>query len=596
MNLNHEPEVQAFAQESAAPFETLTARLDAYALSRPNQLAFVFLDERGEEMERLTFAQLADRSSRIARGLEPWRGQQALMLYSPGSTFICALLACFRVGVIAAPMPLPGRQKGGMARVAQVARNARAALVLTDDSALEVLRTGLASTVIHDLPCFSTETMTDNPPIQQVQAFEAEDVAYLQYTSGSTGEPKGVMITHRALMHNVEEIRLLFGHSDSTVMGNWAPTFHDMGLVGTTLHPIYMGIPSVQMTPATFIKRPALWLRAISKYRVTTSGGPNFAFDLCTQRISPNDLEGIDLSSWTRAFNGAEPVRPATLKAFAQRFGPYGFDVRDFCICYGLAESTLLVTAYTSEQGPNVLAVDPVMLESGVAQPVREGEGGRELVGCGAPVNLDVHIVDVETSRTLPPNSVGEIWVRGGSVGAGYWERPDLTVTTFQAHTSTGEGPFLRTGDLGFLYEGELFMTGRIKDLMIIGGRNIYPQDVEVTALQVQPALRAAAAFTVDTGVREEVVVVLEVGRTDEALPTGLTEAIRQAISREFGVSVAGLVFVTTANFARTTSGKVMRSEMRRLFLGRKLEALHEDVYDDLDQVRLARTDQPSPV
>ena len=345
-----------------------------------------------------------------------------------------------------------------------------------------------------------------------------------------------------------------------------------------------MGIPSVHMSPPTFIKRPAIWLQTISKYRITTSGAPNFAYDLCAQRISPNDMVGVDLSSWTVAFNGAEPVRAATLRNFTNRFMPYGFDPLAFYPCYGLAEATLLVTGFPSEQGPTTLIVDPAMLEHGTVQTLNNSESCRELVGCGSAINLNVQIVDPATFTSKPADAVGEIWIHGGSVGAGYWESPDLTEDTFQALTATGDGPFLRTGDLGFLHEGELFVTGRIKDLMIINGRNIYPQDVEAATLNISSSFRSAAAFSVDTDKHEAIVIVVEGRQTDDLDPAVLSKTIRQILSEEFGVSVAGIIFVSPTNFARTTSGKVMRSDMRHRFLQRTLDTIYEDIQEGLNR------------
>lgn len=578
----NQPEVSAGHPQP--PPETLITRLDSHAATRPDQLAFVFLDEQGREAERLTFAQLSQRSARIAEGLRGSHGQRALLLYSPGSAFVCALLACFRAGVVAVPMPLPGRQKGGMQRVAMVAQNAQAAVVLTNAEAAPGVQAGLAATSIRDLPCAVTEAaqpISDSAPVPD----QPHPVAYLQYTSGSTGEPKGVIISHAALLHNLEEIRLTFGHTEKTVMGSWLPTFHDMGLVGTTLHPIYMGIPSIQMSPVTFIKRPSTWLRAISEYGVTTSGGPNFAYDLCTYRIPEGELDGIDLSSWTVAFNGAEPVRAATLRAFEQRFTPYGLGAGALYPCYGLAEVTLLATGSAPGRGPVYFTADRAGLERGEAGIPLDGETGYELVGCGTSATLDVMVADPQTRAAAPDNTVGEIWIRGGSVADGYWAQPELTEKTFKNVTLSEDGPYLRTGDLGFVRDGQLYVTGRIKDLMIVNGRNIYPQDVEGAALQVHPSVRAAAAFTVEGMEREMVTVVLEAGALDGAFPNDLLALIRRRVSTDCGIALAGIVVVTVSSFARTTSGKVMRSEMRKRFLSSQLEIVADDMSEDLKQV-----------
>src|ERR1044072_7725154 len=309
------------------------------------------------------------------------------------------------------------------------------------------------------------------------------------------------MVTHDNLLHNEEMIRRAFGQSEQSIILGWLPIYHDMGLIGNVLQPLYLGAHCIIMSPAAFIQRPFRWLRAISHYRATTSGGPNFAYELCIRRINESQRAELDLSSWSVAFNGAEPVREHTLKRFSEFFAPCGFSPRSFRPCYGLAEATLLVSG--QERGGSLIkSFDSGALEKDLVRQVQAGgDNARMLVSCGAALpDQRIVIVDRDTLRECPADKVGEVWVSGPSVARGYWSRPEETEQTFKAYLSdTGEGPFLRTGDLGFLREGELFITGRLKDLIIIRGLNHYPQDIELTVQNSHPALRpdSGAAFSI---------------------------------------------------------------------------------------------------
>ncbi len=407
----------------------------------------------------------------------------------------------------------------------------------------------------------------------------AEDLAFLQYTSGSTADPKGVRVTHGNLMHNEETIRRAFGLSEESVIVGWLPLYHDMGLIGNVLQPLYLGARCVLMSPVAFLKRPRRWLEAIDRYRGTTSGGPNFAYELCVHRVPPAEREGLDLASWTLAFNGAEPVRAETLDRFAKAFAPQGFEREAFFPCYGLAEATLFVTGGDRSTPPAVETVDAAALERDWMEPVAEDEASaRRLVGSGhAWAEQRVAVVDTESGRELPDGRVGEIWLQGPSVAEGYWNRPEQTRSDFEARLETGEGPFLRTGDLGFLDRGELFVTGRLKDLVILRGRNLYPQDLELTAERSHEDLHPGngAAFSVDVEGEERLVIVHELERRAirraQEDPEPVFQAIRQAVAEVHEARVHEVVLIKTVSLPKTSSGKVQRRKCRRQYLDGEL-------------------------
>ncbi|MBX6766859.1 MAG: fatty acyl-AMP ligase, partial [Actinomadura rubrobrunea] len=401
--------------------------------------------------------------------------------------------------------------------------------------------------------------------------------AFLQYTSGSTALPKGVVVTHEALAHNLELMRVALRHDERLRMVSWLPMFHDMGLIGNVLAPLWVGGTMILMEPLAFVKRPARWLRLIDRERATVSGGPNFAYDLCVRRVRDEEIEGLDLSGWRSAFNGAEPIRPATLRAFAERFAPYGFRPNAWWPCYGLAEATLFVTGNTVGAEPTTLDVDPDALQLGDVVPA---DGGRTLVSSGRTwLDRTVLIVDPDTRRPVPPGRVGEIWIGGPGLPAGYWENPEATEETFGARTVGGDpddGPYLRSGDLGFVHEGELYVTGRLKDVLIVAGRNHYPQDIEATAEDAHPAIRkgCVAAFSVDDGDGERVVVVagagqgaVKPGEQGAALRAEIARAVRARVTAEHGIEVHDVAVVGPNTVPKTSSGKLQRRACRAAYL-----------------------------
>jgi acyl-CoA synthetase (AMP-forming)/AMP-acid ligase II/acyl carrier protein len=541
--------------------------------------AYLFLAESGEEMGRLTWGQLDARAQSIAAALASSLrpGATALLLFPPGLELIAAFFGCLYAGVIAVPAypPRPGREQ----RLLAILRDAEPRLALTTSE----LHAGLIPLAerfpdlgllrwlaTDDLPAGSWNGLSPEP----------DTAAFLQYTSGSTALPKGVVVTHANLAHNSAMIQAAFEQDEESVVVGWLPLYHDMGLIGNVLQPLWSGGRCVLMSPLSFLQRPRRWLEAISRYRATTSGGPSFAYELCAGRIGAEEREGLDLSSWRVAFNGAEPVRAETMERFAEAFAPCGFRREAFYPCYGLAEATLFVTGGPPGEAFHEQSLDAQALERHEAIPSGDGPA-RRLVSCGSPwAGQRVAIADPETGAELPSGRVGEIWVQGPSVARGYWGRAEETARTFGACLDSGEGPFLRTGDLGFLRNAELFVTGRLKDLIILRGRNHYPQDLELTAERSHPALRpgCGAAFPVDLDGEERLVIALEVERRRGLDLEEVTAAVRRAVAEEHEVQVHQVVLLRAGTIPKTSSGKIQRHACRAGFLAGSLTVVGASV------------------
>lgn len=542
------------------------------AAEEPGTRAYVFLNEDGAESVTLTFGELHARALDVAGRLRAVcaPGDRALLLFPQSLDFIVAYFGCLYAGVVAVPVNPPRRNKVQDA-TRSIVRDCAPAAVLTVGALRDNLRETVES-LCGPLHWIAVD-QPDTDPVADVEPYPStpDTLAFLQYTSGSTSAPKGVMVSHGNLATNQEMIRDAFGHDrESTVVG-WAPFFHDQGLIGNVLQPLYVGATAILMSPMAFIRRPLLWLSTISKYRAHTSGGPNFAFDACVAHAARTTVPELDLSCWRVAFNGAEPIRPETLHRFTTTFAPHGFRCGTHYPCYGLAESTLLVTGSRKGRGARVLAVDTDELAQRRLRNGTDGPG-RILVGSGTPLpGEQVRIVDPATGKPCADNEVGEIWISGGHVAQGYWQRPEVSAQTFQASCPDEPGrTYLRTGDLGVLTDGELYVVGRIKDVLIIRGRNYYPQDIEQTAASAHPALRSdgCAAFSVSGNDGEQLVVVQEIKRVarSEADPDDVRGSIRAAITQEHQLSVRDVVLTTPGQLAKTSSGKIMRAAARKRY------------------------------
>lgn len=568
-------------------YATLIDILRDRAIGQSNQKAYTFLQNGEAQADSLTYHELDLKARAIAAGLQSWQGERALLLYPPGLDFICAFFGCLYAGVIAVPA-YPPRRNQKLSRLLSVAEDAQAAIALTNTSVLNAIQSQWTENQeLAKLNWIATDKIELVSVDWTPKEIKPEELAFWQYTSGSTGIPKGVMISHSNLMHNLAIIYQSFGHSDNSKGIIWLPPYHDMGLIGGVLQPIYGGFPVVLMPSVYFLQKPIRWLQAISRDRATTSGGPNFAYDLCLRKVKPGQLASLDLSSWEVAFTGAEPIRAETLEQFAAKFESCGFRKEAFYPCYGMAEATLFVSGGLKTELPVICAVEENALEQNKVIPVcSEETGARKLVGCGrAWLDHKIAIVNPESLNECPSNQVGEIWVSSSSVAQGYWRKPEETERTFNAYIAdTGEGPFLRTGDLGFCQNGELFVTGRLKDVIIIRGRNHYPQDIELTVERSHQALRhsCGSAFLIEVKGEDRLVIVQEVERSYlRKLDTeNVVRHIRRGVASEHELQVHAVALLKPGSIAKTSSGKIQRHRCRENFLNGTLDVLNLAEYE----------------
>ncbi len=559
--------------------------------SQPDQLAYIFLQNGETESGSLTYGELDRQARAIASHLQSMRGERALLLYPSGLEFITAFFGCLYAGVIAVPV-YPPRRNQKLSRLLSIANDAQAKLALTTTSILADIdrRWDIEPELLANLKWVATDIIETNLREFVPRAVTPESLAFLQYTSGSTGTPKGVMVTHGNIIHNQQLIHQAFGHSEQSIGVGWLPLFHDMGLIGHVFQPIYVGFPCILMPPVAFLMKPIRWLKVIAKYRATISGGPNFAYDLCQQKIKPEQLENLDLSSWQVAFNGAEPVKAKTLEQFANKFAPCGFAKNAFYPCYGMAEATLFVTGGNKNNPPLI---------------------NQDIVGCGYPwLEQKIVIVEPETFIPCREGETGEIWISGKSVARGYWRREQETKETFQARISNSyqttlpnsetssispifqgdkEGIkieenqkeyFFRTGDLGFLLEGELFIKGRLKELIIIRGENHYPHDIERIVEESDLALcsNAGAVFTIEVDGQEKLVIVQEVKRSclKHLDIKEVTRNIACSVTAQFSLPIHSTVLVKPGSIPKTSSGKIQRHLCRQQFINNELKAIEK--------------------
>ncbi len=578
-----------------AEHETFVDLLQWRARQTPKQQAYTFLVDGDADAVHLTYEELDHRARAIGARLQSMgaAGERALLLYPPGLDYIAAFFGCMYAGVIAVPA-YPPQRKRTLPRLQSILENSQSRFALTtvqihahvqrlcsQDPGLEDLRK--PHWFITEMPAGEDETGWRMPEI------DGGTLAFLQYTSGSTGTPKGVMVSHGNLLDNERMIAQAFDHTARTIVLGWLPLYHDMGLIGNVLQPLYLGVPCVLMSPTHFLQQPFRWLAAISRYRATTSGGPNFAYDLCVRHTTAEQRASLDLSCWTVAFNGAEPIHPGTLERFTQSFNGSGFRREAFYPCYGLAEATLLVSGGDRTIPPMLRSIQKAELQQHrILMPTEPHEETQALVGCGhARLEQQICIVNPESLRICPAGHVGEVWVKGPSIAQGYWNRPEETAQTFEGYTSdTSEGPFLRTGDLGFMEDDELFITGRLKDLIIIRGRNHYPHDIELTAQWSHPSLRpeGGAAFSIERHDGEQLVVVHEVeARRSSFDGEAVIAAIRQAVAEQHEVQVYAVVLIKPGTLPKTSSGKVQRHRCRSQFLAGELSEVVRNVAQEQD-------------
>ena len=548
------------------------------AQKHPHRVCFRFLSSEENALQTRSYLELDVHARQIAGYLrertEP--GTRAVLLFPSGLNFIDAIFGCFYSGLIAVPLPPPlGLHMLG--RLEETIQDARPAVGLTTQGMLQRLRSRW-----DELPSLSEfewiafEDQLTGPQLPPRRA-SPQELALIQYTSGSTGSPKGVMLTHDNLLRSAAQVHVAFG---SPRYGNdkmvcWLPLFHDMGLMSGVLGPLYSGIEAIIMSPAAVAQRPVRWLEAIGRFKATLSGCPNFGYDQCISRISDEERRSVDLSTWQVAFCGAETIRHETLEKFEAAFARSGFRREAFLPCYGLAEATVALTA-SREPAPYILTLSAESLRDGYVVDVPCP--GQSIVACGRPISgVRVLIVDPERRSLCPPGRVGEIWAKGPNVAKGYWNKPEQTNEVFEAVLAdTGEGPFLRTGDLGFIRDGRLYVTGRAKDMIIVRGLNYYPQDIEASAERSHDALirGGAVAFGIDQGAGERMVIVQEVRRTARRKVDGVCAAIRTAIAQEHAVVPWAILLVWQGRLPKTTSGKIRRAACRFMLLRGELEPL----------------------
>jgi len=550
-------------------FRSLNHLLTLRSEEKAQQTLYSFLDGDLKITDHLTHHELHLEASKIAYHLQAHcqKGDRAVLLFPPGLDYVRAYFGCLYAGVIAVPI-FPPTMSRQVDRVMNIIQDARP----TSQVFQQVKAIAPAWTEAPGSHWLQSDQLEE----AQVKPYEASpsDIAFLQYTSGSTGAPKGVMISHQNLLENERMIRDGFGTDENTIAVNWLPLYHDMGLIGAVLHPLFLGGSSYLMSPFSFLKDPSLWLRAISTFRGSTCGGPNFAFDLCVRKVSEEVVDELDLSSWKQAFNGAEPIHAGTLENFENKFARAGFDPSSWRSCYGLAEATLMVSTATTDSSKKIIEVDEDALKKG---KVREVSKGKALLSSGKPVQPQtIRIVEAESANICDPGLVGEIWISGPHVSQGYWEKEHLNQEVFHAQLEEEPGTtFFKTGDLGFLHEGELFIVGRLKDLIIIRGKNHYPQDIERTLSEAHEGLQpgGAAAFSIQKGSSEGLAVIAELSKTGKKFDgEDIMEAARRTIADVHELQVQAILLIPRRNLLKTSSGKVQRQANKKAFLEGKFK------------------------
>lgn len=575
--------------ESNVDVNNLVSLVSYRATIQPDQIAYSFIENSNCE-QAMTYSELDRRARSIAKMLQQTGrvGDRVLLIYRPGLDYITAFFGCLYAGRIAVPAYPPHKNRP-MPRIQAIVADSKATVALTTMKLQRDLQGKIQEAAdLRSLNWIATDTLESSYQNNTWDSSHvtADTLAFLQYTSGSTALPKGVMLTHSNLMDNIHLIQESFEVNESSKGVIWLPPYHDMGLIGGILTPLYSGFPVTLMAPVDFLQNPIGWLESISEKRATVSGGPNFAYELCIQKVKPEHLERLDLSSWDVAFNGAEPIRNDTMQRFFDTFKVCGFRKEAFYPCYGLAEATLLVSGGKKSAAPIVRSFLRQELGNRCAiESEPQSENTVELVSSGKQMpGQKIHIVDNSSLTEVREGDVGEIWVLGKSIAKGYWMNEEKSEETFRAYLAdTKEGPFLRTGDLGFMKDGELFVTGRVKDLIIIRGRNYYPQDIELTVEKCHPALRAnsGAAFSVEIDGEERLVVMQEIERSARRnLPSEeIIDTIRKDVADQHGVQVYGVVLLGTGKIPKTSSGKVQRHACKDGYINDSFDVITQSIF-----------------
>lgn len=585
--------------ESGAPELTLdtassvTDLLRSHALHRAGKEAVIQVRDPDKlAATSISYKELDARARALAHWLQQNNpeGSRILLLYPVGIEFVVAFIACIYAGMIAVPAPLPTKYRHQQARLRAIADDAGIAAVFTDSVNHESVLDWARTTGLTDLPCLVTDCdELGDPVLWEKPDCTSQTIALLQYTSGSTGDPKGVMIHHGNLLANVASFRAGLGFDENTRFGGWIPLYHDMGLMAQLLPALFLGSTCVMMTPATFLKRPHLWLRMIDRYNVNHSCAPNFAFDLCRRRVSPEQRDSLDLSHWDFVVNGSEPIQASTFKSFLEYFSQAGLKETALCPCYGMAEATVYISG-VGTRAPVQTTVESEALERNHFIPTTSTENARVLVSSGRAPELEVRIVDPDSRKVLDDRAIGEIWLRGESISPGYWGRPEATEETFRARTADGDSGYLRTGDLGTLDDGEIYVTGRRKEVLIFNGRNHYPQDIEHELRSQIEELRSrfGAVFSITLGDgRESLVITHEVhGRTNDEDLLRIAASIKLISQQIFGLNPGAIVLLKSGGVLRTTSGKIQRTAMKNAFLSDELRPLFESLNSEVSEFR----------
>ena len=562
--------------------ETLVDLIAWRANQTPDRFAFSFLDDLDLGEEKISYQELDFHARKIAGYLQSFinPGDRAVLLYQPGLEYIKAYFGCLYAGVIAVPAfpPELSRLERTLPQLKNIVSDSMATVVLTSSSILAMVELLVNDgTGFNILQWMATDVLdTSAAYVFKQVTVKPDSTAFIQYTSGSTNNPKGIVITHGNIIHNASTISKAFSLTPEQKGIIWLPPYYDMGLIGGIIQPLFSGMHCVLMSPVTFLKHPINWLMAITRFHGNVSGGPNFAYDLCVRKISIEQMESLDLSWWKLAFMGAEPIRIETMDAFINKFAICGFRPEAFFSCYGLAEATLFVSGGKPFTKPVIKRFDAHLLKQSIVYETNiDNPDSRILVSCGNNFgNQNIVIVDPVTLAYCPANRVGEIWISGSSIAKGYWNRPNDSLDIFSAYPrENSEGPFLRSGDLGFLYKNELYITGRYKDLIIIDGLNHHPQDIEKTVENSNGVIRPGSciAFSTDVDQQEKIIIVIEIDEYESYIkgiknPHDLIRSIKQAISKTHDLSVYEVILLKTGTLDRDLNGKIQREACRQTY------------------------------